>query len=45
VEIFSPGRPSPYRATEGVVRLGRDATNEVVIEDPFVSRVHMEVRI
>ena len=45
VEVLSPGRPSPFRAREGVVRLGRDATNEVVIEDPFVSRVHLEVRI
>ncbi len=45
VEVLSPGRPSPYRTREGVVRLGRDAGNEVVIEDPFVSRVHLEVRI
>ncbi len=45
VEVVSPGRPSPFKAREGVVRLGRDAGNEVVIEDPFVSRVHLEVRI
>ncbi len=45
VEVVSPGRPSPFKAREGVVRLGRDATCEVVIEDPFVSRVHLEVRI
>ncbi len=45
IEVISPGRPSPFRAREGVVRLGRDPGNEVVIEDPFVSRVHVEVRI
>ena len=45
VEVISPGKPSPFRAREGVVRLGRDPTNEVVIDDPFVSRVHMEIRI
>ncbi len=45
VEVISPGRPSPFKAREGVVRLGRDASCEVVIEDPFVSRVHLEVRI
>ncbi len=45
IEVISPGRPSPFRAREGVVRMGRDPGNEVVIEDPFVSRVHVEVRI
>ncbi|MEZ4395012.1 MAG: sigma 54-dependent Fis family transcriptional regulator [Polyangiales bacterium] len=45
VEVISPGNPSPFRAREGIVRLGRDAGNEVVIEDPFVSRVHLEIRI
>ncbi len=45
VEVVSPGRPSPFRAREGVIRLGREAGNEVVIDDPFVSRVHLEVRI
>jgi DNA-binding NtrC family response regulator len=45
VEVVSPGHPSPFRAREGIVRLGRDATNEVVIDDPFVSRVHLEIKI
>jgi two-component system, NtrC family, nitrogen regulation response regulator GlnG len=45
VEVISPGAPSPYRAREGVVRVGRDVGNEVVIHDPFVSRVHIEIRI
>ncbi|MBL8605417.1 MAG: sigma 54-interacting transcriptional regulator [Myxococcales bacterium] len=39
------GRPAVYRAHEGVVRVGRDAGNEVVIDDPFISRVHLEVRV
>ena len=45
VEVVSPGVPSPFRAREGVVRVGRDVGNEVVIHDPFVSRVHIEIRI
>ena len=45
VEVVSPGVPSPFRAREGVVRIGRDVGNEVVVNDPFVSRVHVEVRI
>ncbi|MDB4932768.1 MAG: sigma-54 dependent transcriptional regulator, Fis family [Myxococcaceae bacterium] len=45
VEVLSPGAPSPFRAREGVVRVGRDVGNEIVINDPFVSRVHIEIRI
>jgi len=45
VEVVSPGVPSPFRAREGVVRVGRDVGNEIVIHDPFVSRVHIEIRI
>ena len=45
VEVVSPGVPSPFRAREGVVRVGRDVGNEIVIQDPFVSRVHIEIRI
>jgi len=45
VEVISPGVPSPFRAREGVVRVGRDVGNEIVIHDPFVSRVHIEIRI
>lgn len=45
VEVISQGKPSTYRAREGVVRVGRDAHNEVVIDDPFLSRIHLEVRI
>jgi DNA-binding NtrC family response regulator len=37
VEVLSPGVPSPFRA--------RDVGNEIVINDPFVSRVHIEIRI
>ncbi len=45
VEVVSPGRPPVYRARDGVVRLGRDESNEVVVDDPFVSRVHLELRV
>jgi two-component system nitrogen regulation response regulator GlnG len=45
VEVLSPGRPAAFKAREGVVRIGRDAGNEVVIDDPFLSRIHLEVRI
>jgi two-component system nitrogen regulation response regulator GlnG len=45
VEVVSPGKPAVYRARDGVVRLGRDAGNEVVLDDPFVSRVHLELRV
>ncbi len=45
VEVISQGRPASYKAREGVVRIGRDAGNEVVIDDPFLSRIHLEVRI
>ncbi len=45
VEIVSPGSPSVLRAREGVIRIGREAGNDVVIDDPFVSRTHVEVRI
>jgi two-component system, NtrC family, nitrogen regulation response regulator GlnG len=45
VEVVSPGVPSPFRAREGVVRVGRDVGNEIVIQDSFVSRVHIEIRI
>ncbi len=45
VEVISPGVPSPFRAREGVVRVGREVGNEIVIHDPFVSRTHIEIRI
>ncbi len=45
VEVVSPGVPSPFRAREGVVRVGREVGNEIVIHDPFVSRTHIEIRI
>jgi DNA-binding NtrC family response regulator len=45
VEVISQVRPASYKAREGVVRIGRDAGNEVVIDDPFLSRIHLEVRI
>jgi transcriptional regulator with GAF, ATPase, and Fis domain len=45
VEITSPGAPAVLRVREGVVRVGREADNQVVIDDPFVSRVHLEVRV
>jgi len=45
VEVLSPGKPPVYRARDGVVRLGRDESNEVVLDDPFVSRVHLELRV
>ncbi|MBI5514540.1 MAG: sigma 54-interacting transcriptional regulator [Deltaproteobacteria bacterium] len=45
VEVVSPGTPSPFRAREGVVRIGREDGNEIVIRDPFVSRCHLEIRI
>ncbi len=45
VEILSPGNPSVLRVRDGVVRIGREAGNDIVIDDPFVSRVHMEVRV
>jgi DNA-binding NtrC family response regulator len=45
VEITSPGTPPVLRVREGIVRIGREAGNEVVVDDPFVSRSHLEVRV
>ncbi|MDP3275288.1 MAG: sigma 54-interacting transcriptional regulator [Deltaproteobacteria bacterium] len=45
IEIQSPGTPALLRVREGIVRIGRDAINEVVIDDPFVSRQHLEIRV
>src|SRR4051812_7237114 len=45
VEITSPGNPAVLRVREGVIKIGREAGNQIVIEDPFVSRVHLEVRV
>jgi transcriptional regulator with GAF, ATPase, and Fis domain len=45
VEVQSPGTPSVLKVREGVVRIGRDASNEIVIDDPFVSRCHLEIRV
>ncbi|MBL8681753.1 MAG: sigma 54-interacting transcriptional regulator [Myxococcales bacterium] len=45
VEVQSPGNPQVLKVREGVVRIGRDANNEVVIDDPFVSRNHLEIRV
>jgi DNA-binding NtrC family response regulator len=45
VEILSPGSPSVLRVRDGVVKIGREAGNDIVIDDPFVSRTHLEVRV
>lgn len=45
VEVRSPGTPPLLKVREGVVRIGRDASNEIVISDPFVSRNHLEIRV
>jgi two-component system nitrogen regulation response regulator GlnG len=45
VEVQSPGNPALLKVREGIVRIGRDANNEVVIDDPFVSRHHLEIRV
>ncbi|MFO0558029.1 MAG: sigma 54-interacting transcriptional regulator [Polyangiales bacterium] len=45
VEVQSPGTPPLLKVREGVVRIGRDANNEIVIDDPFVSRNHLEIRV
>jgi DNA-binding NtrC family response regulator len=45
VHITAPGTPAVFRAREGVIRIGREQDNDVVIEDSFVSRHHLEVRI
>jgi transcriptional regulator with GAF, ATPase, and Fis domain len=45
VEITSPGTPPVLRVRDGVVRIGREASNDIVIDDPFVSRAHLEVRV
>ncbi len=46
VEITSPGIPPVLRARDGVVRIGRVAEgNQIVINDPYVSRSHLEIRI
>ncbi len=45
VEVQTSGTPSLVRVREGIVRIGRDADNEIMIDDPFVSRHHLEVRV
>lgn len=45
VEITAPGTPSVLRARNGILRIGREASNDMVIDDPFVSRNHLEVRV
>jgi two-component system nitrogen regulation response regulator GlnG len=45
VEISSTGVPSLLKVHDGIVRIGRDAQNEIVVEDPFVSRHHLEIRV
>ncbi len=44
VEISSPGNPPVLRLREGIARIGRDDSNDVVIVDPYISRCHVEVR-
>ncbi len=44
VEITTSSRAGTYRMTEGVVRIGRDADNDIVVDDPYVSRHHAEIR-
>jgi transcriptional regulator with GAF, ATPase, and Fis domain len=45
VEITSPGKPSVLRIREGTsARIGRELDNEIVIDDPFVSRHHVEIK-
>ncbi len=45
IEITTPGRPSVLRIREGTsIRIGRELTNEIVIDDPFVSRHHVEIK-
>jgi DNA-binding NtrC family response regulator len=44
VEITTPGKPSVLRIREGAsARIGRELDNEIVIDDPFVSRHHVEI--
>ncbi len=46
IEVTTPGRPPVFRAREGsCVRIGREADNDIVIDDPFVSRHHVEIRV
>src|SRR5690349_18806758 len=45
VEITAPGTPAVLRVREGIATLGREAGCDIVIDDPFVSRVHLEVRV
>ena len=45
VEITGPGRPAVLRVRNGVIRIGREADNDIVIDDPFVSRHHLEIHV